>query len=371
MTETHKCRLYPTKTQERKLDNTLNTCRHLYNDALQQRIEKYKAEKKSLSYYDQCKWLTENNNEYRMEVYSQVLQNVLKRVDTAYKNFFRGFKSKKRVGYPRFKNKERYRSFCYPQLGFKMLDNNRIRLSKIGDVPIVISRPIEGKVKTCTIVKEVDQWYATLTVETSSAVSIKNDKPMIGIDVGISNLITVSDGSVIENPRTLRKSERKLAREQRRLSRKKKGSKRRNKQRVKVAKAHRKIRRQRDDYCHKTTTSLVEKSSTIACEDLNIQGMCKNRSLAKHIHDAGWGKLITFLEYKTQSAGGRVIKVPPKNTSQQCSGCGTIVQKELQDRVHNCTKCGLVIDRDHNAAINIKNRGEAILAKQAQGDKCT
>jgi putative transposase len=227
--------------------------------------------------------------------------------------------------------------------------------------------PIEGKIKTCAIVKDVDQWFVVLTCETATITPQKNDKPMIGVDVGIKSFCTMSDGSVVENPRTLVRSQKKLAQVQKRLSRKVKGSKRRNKQRIKVAKVHRKIRRQRDDFLHKTSTSLVKKYGTIVFEDLNIAGMMKNHCLAKHIGDASWNKLIQLTTYKAETSGGKVVLVDARGTSQLCSGCGQKVSKTLADRIHCCPSCGLVMDRDLNASHNIKSRAGSVLTN-AQGD---
>lgn len=362
-----KYRLSPNKTQEKALNATLTTCRYLYNDALAQRIKSYKEEKKSLSYVDQANALAKAKNEYQTNVHSQVLQDTLKRLDKSFKRFFDGLKSQKHVGFPRFKNEQRFRSFCYPQSGFRLLDG-RIRLSKIGDVKFVQSRPIEGTIKTCQIVKDIDQWFVVLTCEQETVKQPESTKPTIGVDVGIKEFATMSDGSVVHNPRTLLKSAKKLAKAQRSLSKKVKGSKRRGKQRIKVAKVHRKIRRQREDFLHKTSTMLVSKYGCICFEDLNISGMLKNHCLAKHISDASWNRLVNMTTYKAEKAGGRVVLVDPRGTSQRCSGCGEKVSKTLAERIHCCPSCGLVMDRDLNASINIKNTaGSAGIYAQEDG----
>lgn len=363
-----KYRIYPNKEQEAKLLTTLTTCRYTYNNALAERIEKYKADKTHVSYFDQTKTLTASKNEYQVNVNARVLTDTLRRLDKSFKRFFDGLKKGVRVGFPRFKTENRFRSFCYSQNGFKIINNGtHIRLSKIGDVKIKLSREVQGKIKTCIVLKDVDQWFVVLACEQGIQKPIQNNKPSVGIDVGIEKLATLSDGSIIKNPRTFAKSQDKLAKAQRSLSRKKKGSKNRNKQRIKVAKLHRKIRRQRDDFLHKTSTHFATNYGTIVFEDLNINGMLKNHYLAKHISDAGWGKLILLTTYKAASAGGQVVKVDAKYTSQDCSGCGERVSKTLAERTHSCPHCGLVMDRDENAAINIKNRaGSAQI--HAQGD---
>ncbi len=363
-----KYRIYPNGEQEAKLLATLTTCRYTYNNALAERIDKYKNDKTSVSYVDQANHLSKNKNEYQVNVHSQVLQDTLKRLDKSFKRFFDGLKKGVRVGFPRFKAENRFRSFCYPQSGFKIInDGTHIRLSKIGDIKLRLSRPIEGKVKTCVVVRDVDQWFVVLTCEQSEKEPIISNKPSIGIDVGIEKLATLSNGSIIENPRVLVKTQEKLAQQQRWLSRKKKGSKNRIKQRIKVAKLHRKIRRQRDDFLHKISTHLATNYGTIAFEELNIRGMLKNHCLAKHISDASWNKLIQLTTYKAESAGGQVVKVDAKYTSQNCSGCGERVSKTLADRIHRCPRCGLVMDRDENAAVNILNRVGSTRI-DAQGD---
>lgn len=363
-----KYRIYPNQEQQSRLEATLTTCRYLYNNALAERIDRYKADKVSVSYVDQANHLSKNKNEYQKNVHSQVLQDTLKRLDKSFKRFFDGLKQGVGVGFPRFKADNRFRSFRYPQSGFKVVnDGTHIRLSKIGDVKLKLSRAIEGNVKTCIVVKDVDQWFVVLTCEQEKLEATQTVKPSVGIDVGIEKLATLSDGSIVDNPRTLVKTQSKLAKAQRNLSKKKKGSKNRAKQRLKVAKLHRKIRRQRDDFLHKTSTHLAKTYGEIVFEDLNVKGMLKNHCLAKHISDASWKKLIQLTTYKAENAGGRVVRVDAKYTSQNCSGCGERVSKTLADRIHCCPHCGLVMDRDLNAAINIKNRAGSVLI-HAQGD---
>lgn len=209
--------------------------------------------------------------------------------------------------------------------------------------------------KTCTIRRDGNQWYACFSVEFEPA-PVPVPDASIGIDVGINAFAVLSDGTVIENPKHLRKAEKKLMRKQRRLSARKKGSANRRKARKVVAKIHRKIRNQRADFHHKLSRAIVDRYGLIAVEDLNIQGMVRNHHLAKSISDAGWGQFLNFLAYKAENAGCRVAKVTARYTSINCSGCGEQVDKTLADRIHACPFCGLVLDRDHNAAINILNR---------------
>ncbi|MFZ3166976.1 MAG: transposase [Candidatus Methanoperedens sp.] len=357
-------RIYPTKNQEVILNRTLSTCRHLYNDSLAER--KRQADLNNLcrnfdvcpwgkpewiTYHDQQNSLPGNKTNFQKEVFSQVLQNSLKRVDRSFKNFFNGF------GYPRFQGRDLYNSFTYPQSGFGIEDGKLI-LSKIGTIKIIQHREIEGKIKTCTIKKDIDRWYATFSVEIDDFIPIEI-KTKTGIDVGLSSLITMSNGTQIGPPEFLRVSEKKLTKEQVRLSKKKKRSNNRKKQGKIVARTHRKIRNQRNDFAHKTSRKLVDTYDHIVFEDLKIRNMMRNHHLAKSISDAGWYQLIQFTTYKAEYAGKIVELVNARNTSQNCSGCHNPVPKDLSVRIHYCPFCGLVLDRDHNAAINILNRSNS------------
>lgn len=355
-------RIYPTKNQEVALNRTLSTCRHLYNDALAERKRESELNELErtfgvipwgkpswINYYDQANDLSGSKTDFQKDVFSQVLQNVLKRVDRSFKNFFNGF------GYPRFQGRDRYNSFTFPQKGFELKDG-KLNLSKIGNIKIILHREIEGKIKTCTIKKDINQWYITFSCDIDIPVIPIEIKTKTGIDVGLKSLLTLSNGSQIEPPNFLGESENKLTQEQRRLSRKKLRSHNRNNQRIIVAKVHRRIRNQRKDFAHKTSRKLVNEYDCIVFEDLQVQNMVKNHHLAKSISDAGWSQLINFTKTKAEYAGKIVELVNPRNTSQNCSSCGNTVQKDLSVRVHSCPFCGLVLDRDHNAAINIFNR---------------
>jgi putative transposase len=355
-------RIYPTKNQEVALNRTLSTCRHLYNDSLSERKRQSELNELKrtfgvipwgkpewINYYDQANRLPGSKTDFQKNVFSQVLQNVLKRLDRSFKNFFNGF------GYPRFQGRDRYNSFTYPQSGFS-IKQEKLNLSKIGNIKIVQHREIEGKIKTCTIKKDIDQWYVTFSCEIDISVIPVDIKTKTGIDVGLSSLITMSNGSQVEPPEFLRASEKRLSREQIHLSKKKLRSKNRNNQRIIVAKVHRRIKNQRKDFAHKTSRKLVEEYDHIVFEDLQIKNMVQNHHLAKSISDAGWSQLISFTKTKAEYAGKIVELVNPRNTSQNCSSCGSSVPKNLSVRVHSCPFCGLVMDRDHNAAINIENR---------------
>jgi putative transposase len=349
--KTYKYRLYPTKTQKLKLESTLNDCRWLYNSALEQRKIAYRQFGVSLNYYKQASELKELGFKH---IHSQVLQDVLKRADKAFQNFFRRVKLGEKPGYPRFKGYGWYDSFTYPQSGFNLTDN-KLKLSKIGTIKVKLHRKIKGTIKTCTIKRELNNWYVCFACEVEPMPLPKTNK-VIGVDMGLEKFATLSDNTMIENPKYLRKSESKLKCEQRKLSRKKKGSNQRKKQRERVAKLHRKIRNQRTDFLHKESKKLVDNYDVIVFEDLQIKNMVKNHHLAKSISDASWSKFIEYTTYKAENAGKMVKFVNPRNTSQICSSCGLTVKKSLAVRVHKCT-CGLTLDRDVNAAINILRLG--------------
>jgi len=329
---------------------------------LAERRDTYRKTGRSPSYYEQKRGLTKrrNDNPYLPQVHSQVLQDVALRLERAFERFFKRDKSGRKAGYPRFKGRNRYDSFTYPQYGNgAILKDDRLQLSKIGAVRIFQHRPIppNATVKTCTIRRDLDKWYACFSVETIDTVKPQGrQESRIGADLGLNSLVTLSNGEKISPPKFLRKMERKLKREQRRLSRKKKQSKNWTKQTVRVAKVHRKVRLQRMDFNHKLSRMLVNRFDMIIFEKLHVENMVKNHPLAKSIEDAGWGQLQAFTSYKAAGAGAVVKFVDPYGTTADCSRCGFHVPKTLSERTHKCPNCGLVLDRDWNAAVNILNR---------------
>ena len=345
-------RLYPSRVQQDRLYKTFDTCKSVYNELLELDINTYKSTKNGVSKFGFNKHLRGKHP----EVFSQVLQNISDRVDKAFKNFYRRVKGgAKKKGFPRFKSC--VRSITYPQAGFKFTSDRRLYCSKIGNIPIVLHRPPKGKMKTLTIKRNhACQWYAVFACEVEPQ-KVKHKGGKVGIDVGLENYATLSDGTIIANPRHLIKSEHRLARLQRNLSRKVKGSNNRKKARFKVAKQHQRVNDQRRDFLHKLTHTLTQKYKTINIENLNVAGMVRNHHLAKHIHDASWARFASMLSYKAVTGGGRVIEVNPRNTSRTCSNCGTIMDMPLSKRVFDCPVCGLVCHRDLNAANNIGRGG--------------
>lgn len=324
MIRAFKFRLYPSRKQRKMLEQTLDTCRILYNNSLGERRGAWEKEKRSVSYYEQKKALlgAKQASPSLRQVHSQVLQDVILRVDKSFKNFFNRIRAGEKPGYPRFKSNDHYDSFTYPQKGFK-IEGKKLALSKIGAIDIMVHRPIRGKIKTCTIKKDVGRWYVCFTVELLDVPLKKKEiQTGIGIDVGLSSLITLSTGEKIEPPRLLLKFEEKLAKEQRRLSRKKKGSNNWEKQRLKVAKLHRKIREQRADFSHKLARMFVNTYDLIVFEDLQIKNMLQNHHLAKSIADASWYQLQRHTTYKAEEVGKTVVFVEPNGTPSNAQIAG-------------------------------------------------
>lgn len=347
----YRYRIYPSRKQKVRIINSLKTCKTIYNELLALSIDSWEFGKVNLSKFDFNKYLT---GKYP-KIYSQSKQNVSDRVYKAFANFFRRVKDKscKKKGFPRFKS--RTNSLTYPNSGFKILSSRRLRLSKIGSVPIVLHRIPKGKIKTLTIkVNKANQWFAIFSCEVKDVKVEHPSKEKIGIDVGLENFATLSNGETVSNPRFLVKSEKRLKLLHRRLSRKKKGSKNRRKARFKVAKQHIKVTNQRTDFLHKLSRSLAFKYSVIAVEDLDINGMLKNHIFAKSISDVAWGRFFNMLSYKEIKFGGECIKRNPRRTSKKCSSCGNIIDMPLSKRIFKCS-CGNILNRDHNSAINILN----------------
>jgi len=362
MRKTYKYRIYPSKTQEAKLLATLEVCRILYNSCLVDRKNHYESTGKGLSRIRQQEILATDKKRVLLlkEVHSQVLQDVLFRVERAYQGFFRRLAEKqgKAAGYPRFKPEGRYDSITYPQEPGFSIYAGKLKLSKIGHLKIRMHRDIVGQIKTCTVRKDGNHWYACFSAEYEPE---KRPVPAkaVGIDVGLKSFATLSDGTEIANPKHLRKTEAKLKRIQRSLSRKKKGGSNRRKAKLIVAGLHRGVRNQRLDFHHKEARKIVNSFGLIVAEDLKIRNMVRNHHLSKSISDAGWGSFLLILASKAEEAGCRFEKVDPRHTSVNCSSCGESVPKTLSVRTHRCPTCGLVLDRDHNAAINILQRATA------------
>ena len=352
-----KFRLYPTKAQEAKLDSSVNACRMLYNEFVAESRLAYREGYRVT--FDELQRMIPAMVPKNAPLHSKAAQMVLWQFYANIKTLSAKSRKGKKVGVLRFKPKSRYRSVNYNQSGFKFLQGDMLKLSKIGKIRCVIHRKIDGTIKGVIVKKDLDgRWFASAICEAVGAKSCSLErKKIVGLDVGVTNFIYDSDGHKIGNPQNLKKSEKRLKRAQRKLSGKARGSSNRNKQRLKLARIHKRVVNQRRDFDHKVSRTYVDKYDTIFVEDLSIDNMVKNHRLAKSIADASWNSFFQKLEYKAESAGILFRKVPPHGTSQECSGCGKIVKKSLAQRTHSCDSCGLVMDRDHNAAMNIRQRG--------------
>lgn len=398
MRKTFKYRLYPKPEVEHKLVWILARCREVYNAGLMERRDAYNFHvKQHPNYYDQdtrkrlTKELTVNyssqqndlpqikaelREEYQ-EIAAHALQDVLNRLEKAFQAFFRRVATGSTPGYPRFKSQYRYNSFTYPDGAGWKFDGTYLHLTKIGSVKVKLHRKLEGKVKTVTIKREVDEWYVTFSCEVDKPPQLPASYEDVGIDLGVTHLATLSNGEMLEHPRYYRKAQKVLAKRQQALDRKKQGSHRRKKAGKALAQAHRKIARQRRDAHHKASKKIVARYQMIVFEDIQIGNLAKRPKpkkgekpgeylpngasakggLNKSILDAGWGMFVSMCKVKAASAGRCVMLVDPRFTSQVCSGCGQVRKKDLTERWHICD-CGSELDRDINAAINILARGK-------------
>ena len=349
MLKAYRYKLEPNRAQRYALARTPDVCRELYNDALQQRRWHRTTR------FQQDKELAALKAVFPVykNVYSQVLQSVLDRLDKSFKNFFSsGF------GFPRFKSESRFDSFHYKQSGFS-LQGKQLSLSKIGNVKVRLSRPIPdgATIKTCTIKRCASGWFATITFEYTPE-PLPESTLAVGIDMGIKTFATFSDGMEIENPRIYEKHQAELRRAQRRVARRKQGSNRRRKAVILLQKVHRGIADRRQDFLHKHSTAVIRKYGIIVVEDLNVSGMSRGH-VAKQILDCSWSEWFRQLSYKAAEAGRKFIAVDPKYTSQTCSKCSFRHpdNRKTQADFH-CLSCGHQDNADRNGAVNILARME-------------
>ena len=350
-------------------------CKELYNYLLHEAQEKFKDTGKTFTRYDMNRWITKfkKNNPQYSKVHSQVLQNVSDRLSKAYKNFFRRAKEKRngrkvKVGFPRYR--KFVSSLTYPQVGGFRAERKKVHLSKVGGINIVNHKEIEGIAKTATIKKTKScEWHITIATEKEDIVPYSNGKPAVGLDLGITNFATLSDGKVFQNAEITEEQERKSHKLQREISRKKKGSQNRKKAITKFAGYAEHISRTREDCLHKLSHKLVNSYSFIAYEELEIANMVKNHHLAKSISESSWGNFTQLLQYKAESAGCVAVGVNPQYTSMTCNDCGNVQKISLSQRTFICEKCTYTKGRDINAAQNILDRAtEGHSGSNASGD---
>ncbi len=365
MNRTYEYRVLPQRGQLADLDRLLWMTRGLYNAALQERIECYNKTGKGVTLYDQMKSLTAiraDDADWRA-VSVLVARGALKTLDRAYQAFFRRVKAGEKPGFPRFKGRNRWRSIhLAEQYGLNKGCGKWMWLTfkgMRGRIRVWFHRPLpEGAVqKEARLVKDGKGWKLCLMLELPDVAPVEA-KGAIGIDVGLAHFLTTDEGEHIPNPRFLQRQLKTLRREQRSLARKVRGSGNRERQRQVVARVHQRVKSARSTFHWSVASKLVKRQKTLIVEDLNIKGLAKSR-LSRQVADVGWAGFIERLVSKAECAGLQVMRVDPKHTSQLCSGCGEMVRKSLAVRVHSCPSCGLTLDRDHNAAVNIKKRAVA------------
>lgn len=368
----YKFRLNPTTAQTTLLKKSLELCRWVYNETLATRKNAWEKEKKNIGFYE-TKRLIPQWKKVKPElstVHSQVLQDIPERIEYAFRAFFRRIKAGETPGYPRFKGEGRYDSITYPQYGNGViLKEQGLYLSKIGLVKVNFHRQIPSNciIKRVTIKREATSWYVCFSIEEQAVKQSKCGKGIVGIDLGCKTFITLSDGTTVENPKFLNKSLKRIAKTQKKLEKQTKGTQGRKKTIKVLNKIYQKVNNQRQDFLHQTSRKLVKTYETLVFEDLSIQQMVQVKpwhNLNRTILDSSWGKFVFYCSYKAANAGGRVIKINPKNTSKMCSRCGALVEKDLSERVHNCPVCSLSMDRDLNASLNILRLGQKSLATQ-------
>ena len=361
MRKTFRYRLYPTHKQEALLNQQFEECRWLYNHFLEHRRDAWEWYGVSLSHYGQQNTLPALKRERPSldTVYSQTLQNVAVRIDLAFKAFFRRVKNGENPGYPRFKGKGQYSSITFPQWNSGCdLTGNGLRLSKVGVVPIVLHRPVEGKIKTCTILRSsTGKWWVTLSCESVEEQILPANPLPVGIDVGIKTFAALSDGTIIENPKFLKRSAKRIAQAQRKLELQKKGSPERTRAKKIVAKVHERVAFRRTNFAHQESRKIVNQYGRIFVEDITVNDMNSHRCLNRSIRDVAWSQFFLFLSYKAESAGREFRRVNPAYTSQTCSSCGHRQKMPLSVRTYSCPCCGMKKDRDHNASLNILRLG--------------
>ncbi|MGH7889487.1 MAG: RNA-guided endonuclease InsQ/TnpB family protein [Thermodesulfobacteriota bacterium] len=347
-------RLYPTKKQARALQGQLDECRWLYNELLEQRKVSHEELDHSLSKYEQSMFLPllKEERPSLSRVHSQVLQNVVDRLDKAFQGFFRRCKAGEMPGFPRFRGVHRYNSFCYPQSGFSLV-GDKLKLSKLGPIRVKMHRPAEGEIKICTLrMNASGDWDVSLSCEVD-VTPLPPKEEAVGIDMGLEYFATLSNGQDISNPRFFQREEAALAKAQRKLAKFEKGASERRKQGKVVAKIHERIGNQRKDFCHKESKKIIDQYQYICVEDLNIKKMVEGSHFAKNITDASWNQFRQFLTYKAAEAGRKLGLVNPAYTTQDCYQCGYRAEKKLSERMHDCSQCGYRATRDLNAAQNI------------------
>lgn len=374
----YKYRIYPSKSQIALLNNQFSMCRHLWNWSLKERTEEFQNNNKSINYYDQANNLPalKESKPWFKSVYSQVLQDVLKRLDKAFQAFYRRTKAGEEPGYPEYKKRGDWDSITFPQYS-DLPEDNQLYLPKVKEtIKIQYHREIEGNVKTLSIVKEGTKWFANFSVEIPLSIEHKATGNQIGIDLGLIDFYYDSNGNNVKVPKFYRSEQKKLSKLQRKLALLKKRTSKYLKTLNILRNLHYRIACKRENFFHHVVNNLLQNNDIICIEKLDIKKMAKRPAkveladgvflpngakkksgLNKSILDAAWGKFIQILKYKAISLGKKIVEINPAYTSSMCSQCGNIVNKSLSERTHKCNNCGLILQRDHNSAINILTLG--------------
>jgi len=353
--------------QQEAMTALLETHRHLYNTALAERRDTYENELRTLTYGQQSAKLKDErraNPQLALCNFSSC-QRTLRRLDRAFQAFFRRAKAGEKAGYPRFRGYGRFDSVEFTiGDGAKLTQEGKAYFQNVGEVKLKLHRPVEGEIKTATFRRCPDGWYVIFACDMGEVGEVADEplprpaKPAVGIDLGLKSFLVTSDGESVEAPKLYQKAQARLRRCQRSVARKKRGGSNRRKAVHRLARLHVHIANQRRDFHHKVARSLVDRYGLIAHEDLNVTGMVGSLRLAKSMHDAGWSEFIAILSQKAECAVVKVIAVNPCHTTQTCSRCGCLptVSISLSVRTYTCEHCGYSLNRDLNAAINIRNR---------------
>ena len=361
MHKTFKYLLYPNRSQAHLLEGQLAEACRLYNGALQERRDAWRMRRVSLNYYTQANQLKEIRSAGNLGLANySACQDILRRVDKSCQGFFRRVKAGANPGFPRFKSARRFDSFTFPAYGdgCRLRDSGRLYIQEIGELKVKLHRPIKGKVKTLSLKREADRWYACFSVE-CDRIPLPPSTEAVGIDLGLTAFAVQHDGTQIPNLRPHRTAQATLRTSQRRVARRKRGGNGRRKAVRHLQKAHVHVRNQRANFQHQVSRSLVDRFGLICVENLNVKGLARGM-LAKGVHDAGWTSFLDKLAYKAEEAGRLFVKVDPRGTSQRCP-CGHSVPKALEDRWHHCHGCGLSVSRDQASAMEILRLGLSLV----------
>lgn len=362
MHRSFKYRLYPTRVQIRDLEGMLETHRRLYNRCLAERSDAYRCRGATVTAKEQKASMAalRKSDGHLARINVQSGQATIDRLDKAFQSFFSRVRQHQTPGYPRFRSADKFNSITFPQYlnGVRLVNtlSPKLYIQHVGKVKVRLHRALRGDIKTTTLRREGHNWFVVFSVVLKERPARSNGGPSVGLDLGLAKFLTTSEGVEVPNPRYFEAGVAALRGAQRSLRRKALGSSNRSRARDRVRRIQTKIKNQRADFHHKESQRLVHSYGLIAVEELNIKKMGGPRWMNRAIRDAGWGQFLSFLRYKAESAGSEVVAVDPRWTSQLCSGCGELVKKGLKDRVHDCPHCGLVLDRDENAARNILAR---------------